>query len=693
MAFDFDHWSRRNYLLVPAAVYNGNRFHALKGGYMPEYPPGMFFNRKLPLTISDEPRLSIEQGQAGKIELLTGNASTPAVCVYDPDAHQGTILLFDQRTRFGNNAILIEENQKQDRATIVIAAPGVRERTAEFGGFRPSGDTAADWKPGDSVTLRFKTYRFPARSIPDLLERFAQVRQDVTGPNQPRNLAPMSWLGGKVADRFRGRWNGDYYLPENSPDFQLGWVSGFMQTPMLALNDRIERQRMCRQIDFVTQKLQGPSGYFYAGITAGGKIRADRTFQGRRLVLTRKNADTLKSYIKQFLILRAQGYRSLIKPEWEHAAIKLAEAFNRIWKRDREFGQYLDPDTGQIAVYNSTGGAIVPGALAMAASYFHRPDLLQVAKESAYMYYRRDVVAQGLTGGHCGDISQDPDSESAFGFLDSLMSLYRETRDRSWLVKARVEANLAATWVLSYDEAFPPESQIANLGGHMAGAVFASTQNKHAAPGICTSSGDSLFRLYRATGQPRFAELLRNIQHAQVEATEFPGHPTCGMGTGASMERIQPTDAEGKGAIGNFIHTENAWTELDGLLMETELPGIYVQTGARRVFAFDHVNLEYEWNRAGDLELRIDNPTPFDADVSVFSETAAQARRPLSPVAYLGWPRVHVPSHGSIVVWVKASGRLQPAPRALSTASTSGLPSNLEGSGVPASKTTSTVRP
>jgi hypothetical protein len=176
----------------------------------------------------------------------------------------------------------------------------------------------------------------------------------------------------------------------------------------------------------------------------------------------------------------------------------------------------------------------------------------------------------------------------------------------------------------------------------MAGAVFASTQNKHAAPGICTASGDYVFKLYRATGDVRYAELIRDIQHAHVEATEMPGHPTCGAGNGASMERLQPTDAEGKAAIGNFVHAENAWTELDGLMMATELPGIYLQTDADRFFVFDHVVAKVVSRDATGVTLAVTNPTQYSARVTIFAESAAQAQQPLGYTAYLRWPRIAV---------------------------------------------------
>jgi hypothetical protein len=475
----------------------------------------------------------------------------------------------------------------------------------------------------------------------------------------------MSKLSETIVPRFKGRWMtapaGSYYACENSRHFQLGWVSGFMQTPLLAIDDATERDHICQQFDFVVGKLQGKSGYFYGGITVEGQLRADRAVDSRMLALTRKNADTLLMFFKFFQILKAQGHADLIKPAWEQSARRLAQAFVNTWNNSGEFGQYVDPATDEVAVYNSTGGAIAPGGLALAARYFNEPEFLRVAQASAAFYYKRDVVGLGLTSGHSGDTAQDPDADSTYGFLESLMALYWATGDQAWLEKARTVAQLGATWTLSYDYEFPPQSQIGRLGGHMAGAVWASTQNKHAAPGICTASGDYLFKLYRATGDVRYAELIRDIQHAHVEATEMPGHPTCGAGDGASMERIQPTDGEGKGAIGNFGHTQNAWTELDGLMMATELPGIYLQTDADKLFVFDHVEAKVVKRDADGVTLEIHNPTKFNARVSVFAENARQAQQPLGYTAYLRWPRIELAA-GQTGAWrVDLTGLATPA--------------------------------
>lgn len=670
VSFDFSRWSRKNYVLVPASIYNGNRYHAIGNEYSPPYTKDMYYNPKVPLTISNNPRLSIELNKASLVELQTGNAATPAMCFFSPGVKKGFILLTTQQTKFGNSGLTIAENAKQDSCSFRISTPAVRKLATGFGDFHESGDKAHDWKAGDRIAINMRLYVFDASSIPDLLMKFTQVRKDITGPNYPRNILPMSKeLAVETAicsNNFIHVPAGSYYKPENNDDFQLGWVSGMMNTyPMLVLNNPKERQRVAEEIDFVVNKLQGKSGFFYGGIEANGNLRFEKMHpdfpQGQAMV--RKNSDALLWLMKHLMLLKAQGFGNIIKPEWESAAEKLADAFTTTWKKYGEFGQYILPKTGQIAVFNSTAGAIAPGGLAIAASYFNHPEWLRTAREAANYYYQRDVVNQGLTGGDCGDISMDANSESAFGFLESLMALYSVTGDRSWLQKAQVEAALCSTWVLSYDPVFPAGSQIAKLQGHMAGAVWASIQNKHAAPGICEASGDYLFKLYRATGNKLYADLIRDIQHAHAEAVNMPGHYTTNNLIGSSMERIQPSDAEGKGSVGNFINTRNSWTETNGMLMAIELPGIYLQTDRNKIYVFDHVEAKIVKHAKDGVVLSITNPTKYDADVSILAETLAQSKKPLGYTSFLKWPKMEIKAGKTALIHISDEGKtIEPMP-------------------------------
>lgn len=253
----------------------------------------------------------------------------------------------------------------------------------------------------------------------------------------------------------------------------------------------------------------------------------------------------------------------------------------------------------------------------------------------------------------------DANSESAFGFLESLMAVYQYTGDKSWLKKAEVQAALCATWTISYDPVFPAGSQIGKLGSKMAGAVWASIQNKHAAPGICTASGDYLFKLFRASGNALYADLIRDIQHAQAEAVNIPpDHNTTNNLVGSSMERIQPSDAEGKGSIGNYINTRNAWTETNGALMAIELPGIYVQPDKKMMRVFDHVEARIVNANKTGITLAVKNNTRYDASVSVFAENSTQAQKPLSYTAFTNWPKIAVASGAEVLVQVTPGGKL-----------------------------------
>jgi hypothetical protein len=253
------------------------------------------------------------------------------------------------------------------------------------------------------------------------------------------------------------------------------------------------------------------------------------------------------------------------------------------------------------------------------------------------------------------------------------MALYWATRNPSWLEKAEVVAALGATWTLSYDFAFPANSDLGKLQVHAAGAVWASAQNKHAAPGICTASGDYLFKLYRATGKRKYADLLRDIQHAHTEVVETPGRPTISIGSGdassgeqrvnsygCSMERIQVTDSEGKNATGRLAkNTSNGWTELNGMLMALEIPGVYLQLDSDELYVFDHVEVKLTKRSKDGVRLEIKNPTKFDAGVSVFAETSVEAKKPLDYPEFLKWQKVSVRAGETRTVKIASNGRVE----------------------------------
>ncbi len=663
-AFDFAEWNTENYVLIPASVYNGNRNRIVARGYAQGLDAQDYYRKDLPLTHGSVPCLAQEAGKPSKLEVNSSNATTPAVCIFDKKAKRGFILLAEQAGRDAggdflrkangeimDNAFAIEESGDRSRATVVVAAPGVRERKPEFIGFSGSPDHGITMKAGDSIELRLRLYSFAAADIPALFEKFMAVRKSLTGPNHPRNVMPASeegrWLVGFTDGRFLSTPQAKFYMPENGDWIAFGWIGGWMNTfPMLAQGDAQRLQRVGDTFDFGMQA-QEPSGYFHYAIRQDGNV----AFREPKpdMNLARTQGDILFWMVKQFQLLKAQGRGSAIKPTWEASIKKLADALVTTWRKDGQWGKMINVKTGEVSEYNSSGGVMCIAGLALASDYFKNPQYLAVAREAADFYYQRDFVKQGQITGACADILQNADSETAFGFTTALMALYDVTGDKAWLEKSRNLANLAASWTVSYDYELPKFTALGARGTKLAGAVWASTQNKHAAPGICCSSGDPLFKIYRATGDARYAELMRDIVHAHADAIHG----------GGGSERLTYCDADSRGDNPPGC---NGWVATNGAMMTLEVPGIYLRTDMDRFYVFDSVEAKMLGRDVTGVKVQIYNPTKFDAKVSMFVEDSEQAQKPEGYTAFLRWPKIEVKAGATVTVLATSNGIVKPNP-------------------------------
>ena len=655
VAFDFTNWNTENYVLLPASVYNGNRCKLVNRGYNEGLDRKYLYQKNIPLMSVPIPQLSPEKGTVSRLEVNACNMATLAMCFFSKAKKQGFIVLTGQKTPFADNGFIVEESPDRKTATFVISAPGVRERKPLFVGFTDSPDRGADFTAGDRINLRLRIYSFNTSDIPGLLNKFMTVRKALTGPNHPRNLIPFSQVARWMTERIDSRWyDGDdfqFYCPENAHWISFGWIGGLMNTfPVLALDDEKHRERVIKTFDFAIPRAQGESGYFYGALNYNGKCFGREGYpEYPEIVLTRKNGDVLFWMMKQFMLLKAQGNAEYIKPEWEKNIRRLADAFVKTWKQCGQWGRMLNNQTGEVAEYNTSGGVIAIGGLALAADYYRNPEYLKIAKEAANFYYQRDFVARGMTTGGCADILQNADSETAAGFMTALMALYETTGDLKWLEKSRNLANLCATWTTSYDYELPKETELARLGAKLAGIYWASTQNKHGAPGICTNSGDPLFKIYRATGDKRYAGLLNDIIHAHGESIR-PG--------GYTNERLTYCDAEPQ-SVGNRGTHITGWNELNGFLMALEIPGIYIQTDSNELYVFDHVEVEVIKRDKSEIVLQITNNTAYDARITIFAETAGHAKKPLGYTSFIDWPKTEVKSGNSKRVFIDQNGKIK----------------------------------
>lgn len=635
VAFDQYPWTSDNYVMIPASVYNGNRQRIVNREYATGLDASDYYRPDLALTSNPIPQLSPEFGARSRLEVLVNNAATPAIAYLDRTKQAGTIILTDQgierNGRIWDSGLIVEESEIRDKATFVISAPGVRERKPEFIGFSASPDRGISVKRGEELVVRVTKLTFHCESVPDLLARFMESRKVHTS-RPPRDLMPMSEVWERMVRNideryYKGEDGTEFYCPENANWMSYGWVGGLINTyPMLALGDAEHVRRVACTFDFSLPRAKGKSGYYYDVLNADGNVlQRDASKNMKDIGLTRKNGDILYWMIKQFNLMKAKGMQEYIRPEWEKEVRLLADAFVRTWQKFGTWGNYINVETGDVAVYNTTGGAIAVAGLTLAASYYNNPEYLQTARAAAAHYYTA-FSRVGFTSGGCGDILQNADSETAIALTTSLMTLYEATGETTYLKQAKDLANLCATWTVSFDYKLPEETPLAKLGANLTGAVWASTQNKHGAPGFCTQSGDALFKIYRATGDTLYAELLRDVIHAHAEGVQPNGKIT---------ERLTYCDADSRGSRGDGGKT--GWNETNGALMALEIPGIYVRTDSGNIYVFDHVKAKVTKRARKEMWLEIHNPTAYDATVTILKENGKQACRPLGDNAFLQW--------------------------------------------------------
>ena len=654
-------WSADNYVLLPGAAYAGNRFQVRAQDYPPMFGP-QDRRADLPITVTDVPRLSVGDDPS-RLQLLARDLTTPAAAYFAPDTQQGVIILFDERTDAGPVGITVSETGDRTQAEIIFSSPGVREGLRYEGCRiqRPSEDWGADFTAGESVTLRLRLCVFPCDSIPALFARFCAHRKDLTGSVTLTHGLPFSAAWDIQENKYnRDNWNenGGYYsvgLRENvHQDWQAGWVGGLMSTyPLLMHGTEQSRARALSTFDFVFAGGQAPGGLLYGCGHNGGWYGDDfYNLSDKNFHFVRKSADALYFLCKQWDLLHKQGVS--IKPAWRDGTRRLGNALVRLWDNNKQWGQFVNAQTLEIIVGGSAAASMAPAGLALAAAQFSHPDFLRVAEEGAELLYQ-NFTARGITTGGPGEILQCPDSESAYGLLESFVVLWETTGKAQWLAKAQDAACQCASWNVSYDFEYPPDSTFGRLGLKSAGAVMANVQNKHGAPGICTLSGDSLLKLWRATGNEFYMQMLRETARNITQYLSRADRPVDEMPAGWMNERVNLSDWDNN--IGG-VFRGSTWAEVSCMLTYAEVPGLYVRPDAGLVVAFDHVDTEIVEQTSDALTVRVTNPTAFAASVTVLCETREQSHEPLGQNRLRDAPRIALASRQSKIITLgKNDGR------------------------------------
>ena len=657
LLFNITSWIAINYILMPAAVYGGNRVTVVdgKGHYPPKVPVG-YRELEPPQLAGTIQHLSLDGG--GCIDDTSAECAFPGIGLHFSAVKESLWILSGQGCEAGNYGYAIEESPGGHSLQLRISAPSHR-RFQQFAcnDFIPSKDTPFQYKQNDSIHIEISICRKRCEGLDEFFHQAFLLRNAMVNPGKLPDIFPYSEAARLLRERVENdNWWEEYgyfgtmtksslKLYKSSHHWQLGWVGGCLRTENLLFEgDEESQRRVEREWDVLFTKAQLPSGFFYSSACNGVFFHdwpnADDDL-ARRKVLVRKNADALLFLARQMLCLRLLG--RIIKPLWIDGVGKCADAFARLWRRYGQFGYQLLIEEEEIAVGGGAGGAPAIAGLAMASELFGEKEYLDIAHEAVLAFAERYLHKGNVYGG-VGDALQATDSESACSLLEAIMTVWEYTGDAALLREARFAADYLSTWIVSYDYDFPKNCTFGKMGMTTAGTVYANIQNRHSAPGFCSASGDALFKLYRATGDEAYAMLMRDVVHSLPQYLSREDRPICGLDLYAINERVNMGDWEGRDRVGEVFNCA-CWPEVSLLLSRTHIPGVYARTDTRRTICFDHVQAEWQ-----DARLRISNPTDYPANVTVLFEDAAKASQPLKSGAWTRFLKIDVPSHGEAFI-------------------------------------------
>ena len=649
LALAFSRWSRGDYVLLPGACYAGNRFESRHIPYPPRLTEAADIGPHVPPIVSDIPRLNVHAGPS-RLQVLAADLATPAFGVHAPASGLGVLVLFEPSTRVGLSSVTLEESDDRTRARLILGAPGVREDVAYAAGNTrlPSKDRGAVFRAGDTLALRLRVHVFDCAEVQGLFDALALVRKDLTGPTARPLERPFSAAFAAHEARVNRRFveSSGTFSVNDGTEWQSGWCGGLATTlPLLAFGEPRSRERARRTLGFLFKSAQAPSGFFRSvhdgerwlddGPARGATTEAGRRAPGARHAgrwhLVRRSADALTFAAKQLMVMQRLEPSAKLDEKLLAGLGRAADAFVHLWDREKQLGQYVDVETGELIVGGSTSAGLAPAGLALAAALLKRDDCLATAHAAGESFYER-WVRQGLTCGGPGDALQCPDSESAAALLESFVTLFEQTGDKVWLDRATATARVVSSWVISYD--FPDRARGTDL--RATGAVFSNAQNGRGAPGYTLLSGDALFRLHRATGDVELLELLRDTVHnlAQYLARVEPSDKGATPAGERPPRRARADTSDWLEGAPDVVPVESVF-DAAALLSYAEVPGVYVRTTSGSLFVFDHVEAKVRERAPGRLVVTLKNPTPTDAAVRVLAESDAEAARPLGPGALL----------------------------------------------------------
>lgn len=686
MIIEEDEWDADNYIFAPAALYNGNKFKSINKNYPPMLTKEESELYSGETVITDVPRLEPSGNSCARLGV--GDLSVPCFGYFSSKRRRGFLVFFEQKNELGNFGITVKEDAENHKSYFALSSPCMRipYKYGMCTTLAESDDKGAFLKAGDKITFDYREYSFDCGSVCEFLNKFFDYRSVCGLPKSHPDRVPWSRAFKLIEEKYNRRnWQEDYGFYKSSEaessiyrQWQTGWVGGAMNTlPGLILGNSETKEKCEKTLGFVLNKIQHQSGFLY-GVFCDGRVYGDcfHDPENSDIVMSRKNADALFYIAKQVAFLSENGGK--LYENLKNGLKKLADAFMAFYEKNGDIGQFIDIEKSEIYIGGTASGGLVCAGLALCSELFDCRKYLAAAEKIGEEYYL-GFVSKGFSNGGPGEILACPDSESAFALLESFVTLYRFTKDEKWLGYAEDTASLCASWCVGYDYSYEKDTQFYDRRVASTGAVWANVQNKHAAPGICTMSGESLLHLYRATGKIKYLELLKDISHNLTQFVSTPEEPiyasyvwhngpahiqklrnrmcaktVYSLGkifkkaldplygkifnpVGRINERVNLSDWEGTNNVGE-IPFGSCWCEVSAMLTYLEIPAVYIRAEDAFCFAMDHIECSVISKTENGFTVELYNPTAYDSDYRLFVD--AKESGALSPCKTL--PMKHI---------------------------------------------------
>ena len=573
---DFEDWEEDCYVFIPACAYNGNRARYATRAYPPMYLENEIAPEADPVILRAIPSIGIDGKST--LECSVADAASPIIGIFNRHKKEAFFLFTEQQIKDKNIGYNIQGNRIRIQFSLdrEIAYRFIREPD-----IRP--DKGISVEKDEELFSKVLIRCFACEDVAEFFRIFFSVRKLLMCDPRPKNEYDAKLLKTMI-DHFNDHnFSGEYY-GSSQKWWMPGWCGGGMCTyPLFVYGDDLTKERAIKTLDFLVEHVS-PAGYPYTlsdrGILcddskASSKYGAHPEYEYiRGAHLVRRSGDVLVFFIKQF------KSEMPVKDSWISFIRNLADNFVKLFKQHGTFGQYVHFDTGELLVKKTACGASIIGGLAMAGEYFGCEKYLEIAKEAGEFYFK-GFVSEGMATGGPSDCLTASDSESSYAFVESYIALYEITKDEKWLEYAKVATHLFSSWVMTYSYKFPSHTEFGIQGINTVGSVFANVQNKHSAPGICTFSGDAIYKLYKFTGNKEYLELIKDIAYFMpqcVSTDEHPiydwdhkhGEPEGRLPNGFICERVNTSDWEYDKCVGGVFNV-SCWPETCILLTFLEL--------------------------------------------------------------------------------------------------------------------------